>query len=1384
MMIPESTMARAPSRRAAVARLARLLLIAVVPLGAALPTRCPAVEPPVRDGLEVWYDAARIEAPAELPADGIEVGVWPDASGQGRDARQDDAAARPRLMAVGPARVVRFDGTDDTLRAVGLDRTLEAATVFIVAAPRSNTGGFRGFLAANERDGRDFETGFTIDQGSGATLAFSQINVEGRGFTGAQNLSRAVSPFGAVRAIEAVVSPNDRTVRVAIDGTPTGERPFEPAPLRMDELSIGARHYSFAGEPPVRGWIAADIAEVLVYGRELSVAEREQVRGYLEARHADLRAAATEEDVAVAGKPLVSILQPPPVQMFVPGFTVRALPLALPNVNNIRYRPDGTLVALAYDGDVWLLSDTDGDGLEDRADPFWTNQGRIRSPIGMALTPPGYPRGDGLFVATKTACLLITDTDGDGVADTETVVADGWPESFHAVDALGIAIDPQDGSVYFGLGTGNFADPWLRDATGTPQYRLDGERSAILKVAADFSSREVFCTGIRFPVALAFNRHGDLFGTDQEGATWVPNGNPLDELLHLRPGRHYGFPPRHPRLLPGVVDEPSTFDYGPQHQCTCGLTFNEPVVDGGPAFGPEFWAGDAFVAGYSRGKLYRTKLARTAAGYVADTRLFACLDMLTVDTCVAPDGGLVVAVHSGGPDWGSGPGGGGRLYRIDPVDRDAAQPVAAWASSPTEVTIAFDRPLDLERLRNLAGETEITFGPHVRAGDEFESLRPGYEAVARQVAAARHDLRVHSLQVTPDGRTLILATDPQTVPTWHAVRLPGIGRPAVGDAAPADVLPQLPRIDLDYTLDGVAATWEGSAGARWTGWLPHLDLDVSREFMRGSGVHEDLWRHLEQPGRLRLRTQLALSHLLRAATQPGSELDYTLPPEQATLVVRAGVPFTLRGPEGERTAAETDGDHFVMLDHEVQEATALVPIELVLELDGRPPRLAVTFFTAEDRTERPLAAHRLLVPWAQPAAPTEDWLAERRVPELEGGSWARGRAVFLSQEAACSKCHAVHGQGGVIGPDLSNLVHRDHASVMRDITHPSYAVNPDYISHVVVLKDGRTMTGTLRTVGRRLLVSDPQANVVELDPDDIDSLTASTTSIMPEGLPRLLGPERMRDLMTFLLVKPPHMPTAGAGDPPAARPRADVAAVLAGAPEPPEPTRPLEIVLVAGDKDHGPGEHDYPAWQRVWAELLAAGRDVEVGTAWDWPAAEAFATADVMVFYQKGTWTPERARDVDGYLARGGGLVYIHYAVDGGRDAPGFAERIGLAWEGGRSRFRHGPLEVDFSPGRSHPIARNLDAARFFDESYWRLAGDPARMRPIATAVEEGSPQPLFWTCEPARGRVFVSIPGHYSWTFDDPLFRVLLLRGIAWAAKEPVDRFNDLVTPGARIAD
>jgi type 1 glutamine amidotransferase len=106
-----------------------------------------------------------------------------------------------------------------------------------------------------------------------------------------------------------------------------------------------------------------------------------------------------------------------------------------------------------------------------------------------------------------------------------------------------------------------------------------------------------------------------------------------------------------------------------------------------------------------------------------------------------------------------------------------------------------------------------------------------------------------------------------------------------------------------------------------------------------------------------------------------------------------------------------------------------------------------------------------------------------------------------------------------------------------------------------------------------------------------------------------------------------------------------------------------------------------------------------------------------------------------------------------------------------------------FPKENDHPVRRNLDRLSLVDESYWNLAGDPTQILTLADSLEEGQPRPQVWVSELGKGRVFVSIPGHYSWSFDDPLFRLLLLRGIAWTARESVDRWNDLVWPGAAVA-
>jgi len=269
--------------------------------------------------------------------------------------------------------------------------------------------------------------------------------------------------------------------------------------------------------------------------------------------------------------------------------------------------------------------------------------------------------------------------------------------------------------------------------------------------------------------------------------------------------------------------------------------------------------------------------------------------------------------------------------------------------------------------------------------------------------------------------------------------------------------------------------------------------------------------------------------------------------------------------------------------------------------------------------------------------------------------------------------------------------------------------------------------------------------------------------------------------------EPFHMPVyADEPAPPPRRSQAEVERLLAGADaaaaKADAAQSALRIVLVAGPKDHRKGEHDYPAWQEVWLRLLKRASNTEVDTAWEFPSRDQIDWTDVLVFFQRGRWNDERAAAIDPFLARGGGAVYVHWAVDGQGGQEEFAKRIGLASLGGSIRFRHGELNIDMHPGADHPIARNFDRIELLDETYWKLTGHPTKLDLIGTSIEDGEPQPTFWTVERGHGRVFVSIPGHYAWTFDDPMFRTLLLRGIAWAARRDVDRFNKLVTLDARV--
>lgn len=290
-----------------------------------------------------------------------------------------------------------------------------------------------------------------------------------------------------------------------------------------------------------------------------------------------------------------------------------------------------------------------------------------------------------------------------------------------------------------------------------------------------------------------------------------------------------------------------------------------------------------------------------------------------------------------------------------------------------------------------------------------------------------------------------------------------------------------------------------------------------------------------------------------------------------------------------------------------------------------------------------------------------------------------------------------------------------------------------------------------------------------------------------------------------------------AAEAPKPRSRSEVEAVLAKAPKPParRNLRELNVVLVAFKKDHGPNEHDYPLWQKRWAVLLGgkkAGQEkqvnlygpapkakqkrtlagapkVQVSTANGWPSKEQLKTADLIAAFCYVQWDEQKFEDLEEFLSRGGGFVILHPAViiPKGKDVVGqLAKLIGLAWEYDYTRWRHGPMDLKIA-APEHPICLGLpETIHLLDEAYWPLKGDLSKVTVLASSNETISkdsqrtkPEPMFYAYECGKGRVFNCILGHYTWTFDDPYCRILLLRGMAWAAGESPYRFDRLVLRG-----
>ena len=151
-------------------------------------------------------------------------------------------------------------------------------------------------------------------------------------------------------------------------------------------------------------------------------------------------------------------------------------------------------------------------------------------------------------------------------------------------------------------------------------------------------------------------------------------------------------------------------------------------------------------------------------------------------------------------------------------------------------------------------------------------------------------------------------------------------------------------------------------------------------------------------------------------------------------------------------------------------------------------------------------------------ATTAEMLAQveklKQVLAIGTGSPYNGRKLYLNN---CGKCHLLFNEGGRIGPDLTTYKRDDVHTMLVNVVNPSAQIREGFENYVVLTNDGRALTGFIADQDARVVVlrgADGQTTVVPRS--DIEEMSASPKSLMPEGALKDFTEQQVRDLFAYL----------------------------------------------------------------------------------------------------------------------------------------------------------------------------------------------------------------------------------------------------------------------------
>jgi putative membrane-bound dehydrogenase-like protein len=371
------------------------------------------------------------------------------------------------------------------------------------------------------------------------------------------------------------------------------------------------------------------------------------------------------------------------------------------------------------------------------------------------------------------------------------------------------------------------------------------------------------------------------------------------------------------------------------------------------------------------------------------------------------------------------------------------------------------------------------------------------------------------------------------------------------------------------------------------------------------------------------------------------------------------------------------------------------------------------------------------------------------------GDVAHGKQLF---EKHCATCHTLYGQGAKIGPDLTGADRKNRSSLVADIVDPSAVIRKEYVAYIVATKSGRVLNGLIAdSTPKTVTILDAKNERIVLDRQEIEEMSPSPQSLMPEKLLDDLQDQDIRDLFAYLQGDAPRTPVPA----PHNGPRGEK--TPASQKESLKKNQLLKVCLVSGSLEYKSDES-----LSTFQEYLEANYPIRCTRAFrktddDLPGLENLNACDVALFFTRRLTISGRQLElVKKYCQSGKPIVAVRTGSHGFQNWLAFDHDVlGGNYQG---HYGAGPVtKVQVSDqSKNHPILQGVHPFESVGGLYRNTGLAPDADVLLTGSIPGGHTEPLAWTRVVNGGRVFYTSLGHPE-DFKNEDFRRLLVKALYW---------------------